>query len=152
MDKKRVKELAGISDTKLVSAFPGCGKSYFFKNNKELNTLDSDSSGFDKRNFPDNYIKHIKENIGKADIIFISSHKEVRDALVDNGLKFTLIYPNKSIKKEFIQRYIDRGNEDSFVKLLEENWDNWLGELKDQDGCDHITLSSGEFISDKLDY
>ncbi len=55
MNKKRVKELAGISDTKLVSAFPGCGKSYFFKNNKELNTLDSDSSGFDKRNFPDNY-------------------------------------------------------------------------------------------------
>ncbi len=152
MNKKRVKELAGISDTKLVSAFPGCGKSYFFKNNKELNTLDSDSSGFDKRNFPDNYIKHIKENIGKADIIFISSHKEVREALVENGLNFTLIYPSKSIKKEFIQRYIDRGNEDSFVKLLEENWDNWLSELKDQEGCDHVTLSSGEFISDKLDY
>lgn len=152
MEKKRIKELAGISDTKLVSAFPGCGKSYFYKNNKDLKVLDSDSSTFDKRSFPENYIKHIKDNVGSADIIFISSHKEVRDALVKNGLKFTLIYPKKSIKKEFIQRYIDRGNEESFVKLLEENWDTWLDELKDQEGCDHITLSSGEFITDKLDY
>ena len=28
--------------------------------------------------FPDNYIQPIKENIGKVDYIFVSSHKEVR--------------------------------------------------------------------------
>lgn len=56
--------------------------------------LDSDSSNFSwvkdengnntkERNpeFPKNYIEHIKSNIGKVDVIFVSSHKVVREAL-----------------------------------------------------------------------
>jgi hypothetical protein len=50
---------------------------------------DSDSSKFDKANFPDNYIEHIKQKISEGYArIFISSHKEVREALVKNGLEF----------------------------------------------------------------
>jgi len=37
--------------TILISAFPGTGKSYFYKNTK-LKVLDSDSSKFDKSKFP----------------------------------------------------------------------------------------------------
>ena len=87
-------------DTKIISAFPACGKTYAYEklNKKGYTILDSDSSQFswcyeydpnsDKiekhRNpeFPNNYIKHIKENIGKVDYIFVSSHKEVRDAML----------------------------------------------------------------------
>jgi len=48
--------------TYLISAFPGTGKSYCFNNNTTWEMLDSDSSTFDKKDFPDNYIKHIKDN------------------------------------------------------------------------------------------
>jgi hypothetical protein len=112
--------------------------------------LDSDSSKFDKSQFPQNYIDHIKSNIGEADMILVSSHKEVRDALVDNGIEFTLVYPNKNIKDEYIQRYIDRGNEDKFVELLKNNWDIWIPELEKQQGCEKIELNSGEYLSDVL--
>lgn len=136
-----------MKQTLLISAFPGTGKSYFFKNSKKK-VLDSDSSTFDKSEFPDNYIKHIKENIGEADVIMISSHKEVRDALVKNDMKFILVYPERELKDEYIERYKERGNDPKFIELLDKNWDSWITELENQKGCFHTRLSSGKYISD----
>jgi len=114
--------------TKIIAAFPGTGKTTFYNANKEI-TLDSDSSRFSwwinsenqkKRNpyFPHNYIKHIVENIGKYEYILISSHKEVREALLNNCLYFYLIFPNIFRKEEFIQRFKERGNDETFIKLI----------------------------------
>jgi hypothetical protein len=83
-------------------------------------------------------------------MILVSSHKEVRDALVDNAIEFTLVYPNKDIKDEYIQRYVDRGNEEKFVNLLKNNWSNWIPELEQQSGCKKIELNSGQYLSDVL--
>jgi hypothetical protein len=137
-------------ETVVISAFPGCGKSHLFRNKGEKHILDSDSSKFDKSNFPENYIEHIKSNIGVADMILVSSHKEVRDALVDNDIKFILVYPNREIKDEYIQRYIDRGNEEGFVKLLNQNWDTWMSELESQTGCEKRKLEAGQYLSDVI--
>ena len=141
-------------DTLLCAAFPGTGKSYYCYNGNwsqyvpEGFCCDSDSSKFDKSNFPQNYIEHIKQRIADGYArIFISSHKEVRDALVANGLDFTLIYPDKSLKEEYINRYKERGNSDQFIALLEKNWENWIDECKAQTGCKHIVLSSGQFVA-----
>jgi len=147
--KRKLREGLEKKDTQLVSAFPGTGKSYYFKNtSKEV--LDSDSSTFDKSEFPENYISHIKKNMGKVDVILISSHEEVRDALVDADLDFTLIYPDKSLKDEYIQRYKDRGNEESFIKLLDTNWHTWLSDVVNQKNAKHIVLKSGEFLGDVI--
>lgn len=85
-------------ETKIISAFPGTGKSWLFKNYPGL-FLDSDSSDFSwtspgvrNPDFPSNYITHIKQNIGKYKKIFVSSHDVVRKALVENGIPFTLVY------------------------------------------------------------
>jgi hypothetical protein len=77
-----------FKNTKVISAFPGCGKTHLFKTHKNKIILDSDSSTFDKKYFPQNYIKHIKENIGKVDIILVSSHSDVRSALVNENIDF----------------------------------------------------------------
>ena len=112
-----------MKETKIISAYPCCGKTYAFENYQDIySILDSDSSEFswiyrertddelqkikedlesmlspinaDKEfervrhekikernpNFPNNYIEHIKENIGKVDYIFVSSHLVVRQA------------------------------------------------------------------------
>ena len=140
--------------TKIISAFPGVGKTTYHKNNPET-TLDSDSSGFSwvvnengekVRNpeFPQNYITHIKENIGKYKYIFVSSHKEVRDALLDNCIFFYLVYPVNSRKEEFIQRYKDRGNDENFIKLVKTNWENWMDEFYWMDeGCEKLYAYDG---------
>jgi len=128
--------------TRIISAFPGVGKTYYFERNKGI-SIDSDSSHFSwikdsegnntkERNpeFPNNYIDHIKENIGKYKYIFVSSHEEVRNSLKENGIKYYLIYPAKSRKEEFIQRYIQRGSPEGFVNLISENWDSWIEKIE----------------------
>lgn len=148
--------------TKLISAFPGTGKSHYYRNNSDGKIiLDSDSSLFSwardslynkirNPRFPENYINHIKENLGKADIIFISSHKEVRDALVKENLDFYLIYPERGNKQEYVERYIQRASSAPFIGLLQREWDNWITELEEQNNCTHIELKSNEYITDIL--
>jgi len=123
--------------TRIISAFPGTGKSYYHKNHHET-TLDSDSSLFSwttefglkvrHPDFPANYIQHIKENIGKYEFIFVSSHKEVRDALLDSCIFFYLVYPDECRKEDFLKRFRDRGSPESFVSLLSDNWEKWIKE------------------------
>lgn len=147
--------------TKIISAFPGMGKTTYHKNNPET-TLDSDSSGFSwvvnkegekvrNPNFPQNYVNHIKENIGKYQYIFVSSHKEVRDALLDNSLYFTLVYPDINRKDEFIERYRNRGNDENFIKLVESKWEEWIGEIEyPEEGYTLKTTHYGENIEEVL--
>jgi hypothetical protein len=146
-------EKGNIAKHLLVAGFPGTGKSYYCSNGDWSQYVpqgfatDSDSSKFDKSNFPQNYIEHIKEKISEGYArIFISSHKEVRDALVENGLEFTLVYPKKELKEEYLKRYKERGSANAFINLISNNWDLWLDELKNQKGCKHIELESGQFI------
>lgn len=143
--------------TKVYSAFPGCGKTTYF-NTTNRNVLDSDSSKFDKKHFPDNYIDHIERNVldPKIDKILVSSHKDVRDALVARGIPFVLVYPSRELKDEYIQRYKDRGNNDAFIELLDKNWDTWMDEM---DGMEapkgqtlyKVKLGSGQYLTDVMD-
>ena len=154
-----INEELNKKQTQVISAFPGVGKSFIFKNNKDKNEiiLDSDSSKFSwnkpgERNpdFPNNYIKHIQDNIGKANKIMVSSHKDVRDALVNNKIQFTLVYPDRSLKDEYIERYSKRGNDEKFIELLKKNWDSWIDELEQQTDCDKIVLKTGEYLGDVI--
>lgn len=136
--------------TKIISAFPGTGKSHYMNNSYSGVVLDSDSSLFDKSGFPNNYIQHIKNCIGTATTILVSTHKAVRDALVREGIPYTLVYPHKGLKDEYVRRYQNRGSVCSFISNLSNNWDEWLNELRDQKGCDHIELNSGEYLGDVI--
>lgn len=149
--------------TRIISAFPGTGKTYYHKLHPET-TLDSDSSSFSwsyridgskYRNpeFPQNYIDHIKSNIGKYEFIFVSSHAEVRKALHENCLFFYLFFPERSRKAEFLQRYIDRGSHKEFVNLLDRMWDEWIDSCaKDYDTNMCSLLMGAENLSDVLKF
>lgn len=145
-------------DVVIISAFPGTGKTYH-RDNHPYSVIDSDSSSFSwnedgNRNpdFPQNYIRNIKEEMycDKTFIIFVSSHKVVRDALVDEGIHFLLVFPERDLKEEYLERFRSRGNKDAFVDLLEKNWDVWMDEMEAQTGCEIARLSSGKFLSDFL--
>lgn len=149
-----MKRFPSINNTVLVSAFPGTGKSYYCSNGNwsqyvpEKWCTDSDSSKFDKSDFPANYIEHIKEKVVQGyGRVFISSHKDVREALVINDLPFVLAYPARSLKYEYLERYRKRGSTDKFIALVNDNWDEWIDGCQAQENCYHIELSSGEYLS-----
>lgn len=155
-----------MKKTFIISAFPGCGKTFCFKSNNELTILDSDSSNFswvkdEKGNntkerhpdFPENYINHIKSNIGKVDVIFVSSHKNVREALYNAGLNITLVYPDKDNKEEWIKRFKERGNDEKFISFISDNWDEFIDDIENDYVFNrtHLhKLKKGEFISTEL--
>lgn len=160
--------------TKIFSVFPACGKTYLYEHQDEygLKILDSDSSEFswtlqlmrDRKgnpmkgvekvrnpDFPNNYIQHIKENIGKYDYIFVSSHKEVRDALDAAGIDFTIVYPEYRCLEEWIGRCYMRQREgkNGFpIEVLINNWDRWITQCHE---CgfkhDELILRPGEHLS-----
>ena len=151
-----------MQKTRVISGFPGVGKSTLFRSLRHLEhvtVLDSDSSKFSWENeaerirhpqWPANYIDHIRENLRKADIILVSSHEVVRDALVKAGIEFELVYPGPEMKAEYIKRYVDRGNNPKFVEMLETNYDTWIAELMNQTGCTHLVLGPGQYLSHVL--
>lgn len=137
----------------VISAFPGCGKSTYFTQwskyspidtvwERNERILDSDSSLFswiydengnktDVRNpeFPENYIRHIKEHLETEDIIFVSSHKIVREALEREGIKYVLIYPSKDMKTRWMSRFENRGNTAEFITFQNDHWDQFINEM-----------------------
>jgi len=149
----------------VVAAFPGCGKSTFFRLLKEQNVnrppSDSDSSQFDKSQFPQNYLDHIAERCMRYQSTFTSTHDVVRQGLVDRRIPFILAYPDRALcKEEYVKRYIDRAgtgglmNEDEtpFARLMEKNWDAWIQECEAQKSCVHVVLKPGQFLSDVIDF
>lgn len=156
-------------NTKIYSVFPACGKTWLYEHQEDygLKILDSDSSNFNwiitydengkkikERNpeFPNNYIKHIKENIGKADVIFVSSHASVRDALDEEGIDFTVVYPEFDCKAEWVGRCFirdKRGESGCGAEAMYNNWEQWNTECF-QTGANHeeIVLESKEHLSD----
>ena len=156
---------------KIISAFPACGKTTYYKkwsqyshenvwrirNNGEQvynnlglpcgqKILDSDSSEFSwvkdeygnntsVRNpkFPQNYIDHIKEKMLTEDIIFVSSHEVVRDALKQSGIPYHIFYPKKEQKERWVCRFRERGNDEKFILFISDNWDKFINDIVKDD-------------------
>ena len=150
-----------MKNTKIISAFPACGKTYVFENFKDKVIIDSDSSKFswvfvgDQKvpnpDFPQNYINHIKENIGKADYILVSTHENVRRALEEAKIDFYLVYPARQLKEEWIGRCFLRGSSEQFCQLIADNWDTWIDQLN-EDSKKHksLQLRSREHLSNVI--
>jgi hypothetical protein len=149
-------------ETTIIAGFPGTGKSFQHQNNPQT-TSDSDSSEFSwekdefgkntkirNPQFPDNYMDHIEDNIGLVDVIFVSSHAVVREALQEHGYNFTLVYPDISLKEEYLERFKKRGSPEGFINLLSTNWETWINECENEKGCTKICLNKGQYISDVI--
>jgi len=139
----------------VISAFPGLGKSYATKQMIErgIPVSDSDSSQFPKENFPANYIRHIKNKISEFSyypgnsFIFVSSHKEVRDALIAEDISFYLFYPHLKDKQKLIDRYIERRSPKIFINLISYHFEEWVNEISNDDNI-KMKYQTSDFIYD----
>lgn len=153
-------------NTIIISAFPGCGKSEataMHKTSGEI-WLDSDSSKFHwiynqdgsklpNPQFPQNYLKHIQNFSGYADVIFVSTHKEILELLCDNNIPFVLVRPYRVIKDAYIRRYKERGNDDSFINLMNTKWDQFMDDMDkfSDSAIQCFELGRELFLSDVMD-
>lgn len=145
----------------VICGFPGVGKSCAANN--RTNILDAESSAFSwiwnpenlekgrERNpeFPANYIRYIKENMEQYDVILVSSHQAVRDALKAEGIGYIIVAPYFSIKNEYLIRYLQRGSSIEFIEQLNKDWGTFLEDLVN-DSAPLIWLDKGEYLKDVL--
>lgn len=151
--------------TIIISAFPGMGKSYAVEHLPQYKMLDLESSNYSwiKTNdgkvrnplFAQNYIDHLKQlkDQGLYQVVFVSSHKIVRQALQHHKIYYYLVYPDISLKDQYIRRYRERGNEQEFVELLEQKWEQWINQIQhDQDNkyCYKNKVLESDFYLTKL--
>lgn len=124
----------------VIAGFPGVGKTYMYNELKDkVKIIDSDSSEFSwiKENvrhpdFPNNYIEHIKQNLDKQDYILVFSHDVVREALKEHEIDYVLVYPDKKLKDDYIEKYKKRGNDEGFINFISKNWNNFIDELESE--------------------
>lgn len=133
--------------TYIISAFPGCGKTVATRMfGDQIDIIDSDSSSFPKDKFPKNYIDEIENRIGTCDVLFISSHKHVRDELDKRKIRYTLYYPSENRRNEFLENYVKRRSKPELIKKIDENFNAWIREIDDMesDYCQRIKLGEIE--------
>lgn len=122
------------------------GDKYFINKyaNSKINVRDPE--------FPANYIQHIKTNIGAADVIFVSSHYEVRKALQDANIEYVTVYPDPDLLEEWVGRMYLRKSPEPFIKFQIENWDKFTKGIDSEPHGKRIyRLQPRQYISDVID-
>jgi hypothetical protein len=136
-------------NTTLCAAFCGCGKSYL--SNFSVDYMEIECWEYRNENFPANYVDAVINALGKTKYLFISTDPVILNALNDRGLNIKLVYPQNSLRNEYLDRFIARGSDCEFIGTLMVNWDTWINELKELNYVEHIVLQSGQYLHDALE-
>lgn len=102
--------------------------------------------------FPENYIQYIKNNLGKVDVIFVSSHLEVRKALQDAGIEYVTVYPDPDLIEEWVGRMYLRNSSESFIKFQIDHWEEFTkGIEKEPHGKCVYRLQARQYLANVLE-
>lgn len=75
----------------------------------------------------------------------------LRQELDKRKINYTLVYPARILKEEYITRIRNRNKSKELEDNLTHNWDIVISNLE-QSNNNKIVLNSGEFISDKINH
>lgn len=84
-----------------------------------------------------------------GEILVIPTDSGILCQLEQDAIPYTVVYPNRSLKEEYRQRYLARGNTESFIDIFIGDWDMWMDLVRDNNGT-HIEIQSGEYLSDVI--
>lgn len=166
-----------MKKTLIVSAFPGCGKTYLYENqehltfkNEKFTFQDSDSSHYEKHeNWAKEYVNDLKKLLGTVDFIFVSQHEILLAELEAQHIPFVVVAPDNSkselsdkqrqlIKQQWFGRFILRDNShikdfDKWLNCLKKNYDDWTSSdnLKKHHPIKIIRLKEDEYLSDVIE-
>ena len=100
--------------------------------------------------YPQNYFKALEEVKDKYDYILISD-SVCNDWLFKNKIEYWQIYPDKSLREEYLFRMKNRGNNQDFIDYQSLLWDEWIeGCMTDKNASRHIVLQAGQHLEDVL--
>lgn len=106
-------------------------------------------SGERNPEFTKDYVEAIMKRLPQRCVLLVTAHEELRNALVENGISYTLVHPVSSAKRAWLERLAERGTP-QYIPLVDAMWDKWFEQCKNQAGCLHVTLEAEQHLSDVL--
>ena len=154
----------------VIAGFAGVGKTTLAKKYKNVIDIESsiykydysmydniDYEGFKGRkdrvkntNFPQNYIDAINQAKQKYDVVLIWLCDEAIDLYNKFGINFVVCYPNAEAFEGYKQRYISRGNSQTWIDNLINYYDEFVVNKLEKSNYEKIILDKGETLEYKL--
>ena len=137
----------------IISGFSNIGKSYVFKD-KSVKCFDFDTTYFKKKegtNWEEVYVECARGLSEIYDYVFITTYTRPLEIMNERGIKYYLIYPDRSLKEEYRQRAISRGSDNEFVEGFFSRWDSHISDCERNSCPNKIILKSGEYLSDVVE-
>lgn len=144
-----------IKPVGIIAGSPGIGKSTLTENlPKDITVADMEPTPYTKAdNWPENYIEEVVQRAEDTDLVLITTNPGVVKALKEQGLAITVIAPDESLREEYRQRYIDRGNKPEIVeRILAAAHKPNEETLTDFEGYNVLFLQSGQYLFDIIDF
>ena len=117
---------------------------------RHLNQFKQQIISVNNPDFPNNFIRYIKENIGKVDIIFVDSDIKIRQWLNEAKIKFVTVYPWSSCLQEWIGRMYLQDYPDIIIRNKINGWHHEVYFVKEPCGDQFFRLTCGEYINERL--
>ena len=108
----------------IICGFPGVGKSTLAKYS---NWVDLESTPFEKDWI--RYAKVAKHMSDNGYNVMVSTHPQLLEQFEQMEVRYTVVIPPIDDLKIYLNRYKRRGNDESFITLLEKEWENWLRDI-----------------------
>ena len=154
----------------IISGFGGVGKTMLAK--KYKNVIDLESSPYKyvynhiehvdyekmkgkegrirNKNYPENYIKAIKEAVNNYDIVCVRSNADEDVDFYDTyGLQYIVCYPTKKAYKKYISRFKNRGNSKEWIEKNKKYYEIAYKRYKNFKG-ERILLHDDQTLEDAL--
>ena len=158
----------------IIVAFAGTGKTTFCENHE--NAIDFTVMKYKYENFDEVYAKCNGETIkanpeliintgwqydyyedliktyeeNKDKIIIIPTDTIIMQWLESDEIPFTIVYPAADLKEEYRERYIERGNNEEFIKVFIDNWDYWQRVFQFPKSAIKIELKAKQYLGDVI--
>lgn len=128
----------------IICGFPGVGKSSICRTIP--NYVDLESTPF-KKNWElyADVIEHMEKNHYN---VFVSSHIQLRKELRKRKINYIFVVPEEDLKDVYIERYKNRGNSESFIKQISDNWNSYVRAMDDKEIV--YRLGADDFLLDAL--
>ena len=149
---------AGLGKTTVAKKYPNvCDlQTSAFRRNPSIKTYDYEKQkGFDSNitnpNFPQNYLDALENARTKYEIVLVTMAHDIRELLEQNNIPFIFVLPERtnSFKEKLIARCQERGNSESFVKYISENFDSLSRNQKDYKNK-ILILKENQYLEDLL--
>ena len=102
--------------------------------------------------FPENYAVEILKAERLYHYVLIPTNIFVIRCLQEEfGRRVLLCYPESGLREEYRERFVRRGNSESFLSLFVDGWDGFLELVRENKAGIHILLKSGMYLSDLKD-